>query len=82
MIVCHCRVVTAATIRASIEDGATDVRAVGDACGAGSSCGGCHPAIEELLADAALGIVAPEALRERQTAAWSAPGVDAVADVA
>lgn len=82
MIVCHCRVVTASTIRASIEDGATDVRAVGVACGAGSSCGGCHPAIEELLADAALGITSPDALRERQAGAWSARGVDAVADVA
>ncbi|MFP4636154.1 MAG: bacterioferritin-associated ferredoxin [Nitriliruptoraceae bacterium] len=82
MIVCHCRVVTAATIRASIEDGAEDVRAVGEACGAGIGCGGCHPAIERLLDDAALGIAAPDALRERQAVGRCVPVVDVVAEVA
>jgi bacterioferritin-associated ferredoxin len=49
MIVCHCRRVNDRMIRAAIRDGAETEEAVADACGAGSCCGGCVPAVTELL---------------------------------
>jgi bacterioferritin-associated ferredoxin len=39
------------TIRASVAAGAHEVDAVARACGAGSRCYGCHPAIEDLIRD-------------------------------
>ena len=72
MLVCHCNVVSDRAIRAAIDDGACDVAAVTAACGAGGTCCGCVPAIERLLADAALGVRDPEALAGRHaTAAWT-----------
>jgi bacterioferritin-associated ferredoxin len=49
MIVCHCRRVCDRVIRAAIRAGASSEEAVSDACGAGSRCGGCIPALTELL---------------------------------
>jgi bacterioferritin-associated ferredoxin len=49
MIVCHCYRVTDRTIRAVIDAGAETEEAVADMCGAGSCCGGCVPAVSELL---------------------------------
>jgi bacterioferritin-associated ferredoxin len=48
MLLCHCGVVSDAVIRREVEAGARDVESVGDACGAGTFCGGCIPAIERL----------------------------------
>lgn len=39
-------------MRAAIASGATSVEDVGHRCGAGTVCGGCHPIIDELLAQA------------------------------
>jgi bacterioferritin-associated ferredoxin len=36
-------------IRQCIRDGARSTDEVGDACGAGTRCGGCRPTIESLL---------------------------------
>jgi bacterioferritin-associated ferredoxin len=52
VLVCHCRVVSDRAIREGIARGADDVDAIGDVCGAGTDCGGCHPALERLLAEA------------------------------
>lgn len=49
MLVCHCHVVCDRVIRECIRDGAQTTEEVGEACGAGMSCGGCRPAIEDLL---------------------------------
>jgi bacterioferritin-associated ferredoxin len=49
MIVCHCRRVCDRTIRAAVQAGADTEEAVSKACGAGSVCGGCIPAVTELL---------------------------------
>ncbi|MEY4576291.1 MAG: BFD-like [2Fe-2S] binding domain [Pseudomonadota bacterium] len=49
MIVCHCRRVCDRAIRAAIHAGAGTEDQVADACGAGSVCGGCVPAVTELL---------------------------------
>jgi bacterioferritin-associated ferredoxin len=50
MFVCHCRALTDGEISEVITGGACDLDEVGDRCGAGITCGGCCPLIEELLA--------------------------------
>ncbi|MEO7442934.1 MAG: (2Fe-2S)-binding protein [Acidimicrobiales bacterium] len=52
MYICHCRAVTDRTIRAAIGSGAATVSEVARRCGAGARCGGCWPALQELLAEA------------------------------
>jgi bacterioferritin-associated ferredoxin len=64
--VCHCRVVSDHRIRTAIAGGARSVDEVGAVCDAGTGCGGCHPAIEDLLAEAVLAVREPELLRARQ----------------
>jgi bacterioferritin-associated ferredoxin len=49
VLVCHCKVVFDREIREVIDDGAQDVFDVADICEAGTVCGGCVPAICELL---------------------------------
>lgn len=66
MVVCHCEVVTDADVRAVIAGGAGDVDQVTDGCGAAGRCGGCVPAVEDLLAEAALAVRDPAAVRSRQ----------------
>ena len=56
MILCSCRAVNDQTIRAAIEAGARTVDEVGEACRAGSRCGGCKPAVQEILADYGLAV--------------------------
>jgi bacterioferritin-associated ferredoxin len=51
MFVCHCRAVTDGEIREAITAGACDLDEVGLRCGAGITCGGCCPLIQELLAE-------------------------------
>ena len=61
MFVCHCRAVTDGEIRAAITAGARDLDEVGRRCGAGITCGGCCPLIQELLAEhPAAAAAAPE----------------------
>jgi bacterioferritin-associated ferredoxin len=64
--VCHCEVVCDGHIRAAIAEGARDVDAVTARCGAGGACGGCVPAIEELLAEAVAAVRDPALVRARQ----------------
>ena len=49
MLLCHCKGVNDAVISCAISCGAHTADAVADACGAGSRCGGCRPAIDALL---------------------------------
>jgi bacterioferritin-associated ferredoxin len=51
VIVCHCRGVTDRAIREAVRDGARTLRQVARACDAGARCGGCRPAIAELIDD-------------------------------
>jgi len=53
VLVCHCMAVNDETIRNTIAAGARDAHDVAEMCGAGSRCGGCVPAILELLREAA-----------------------------
>lgn len=52
MIVCHCRAVSDRTVRQSVQNGAVDVEGVMAETGAGTCCGGCLVAVEELVAEA------------------------------
>jgi bacterioferritin-associated ferredoxin len=49
LLVCHCHRICDRTIRESIREGARSIDEVGDACRAGTGCGGCRPAIAGLL---------------------------------
>lgn len=49
MLICHCRAVNDHRIRAHALSGAQTVGQVGRATGAGTCCGGCVPAIREIL---------------------------------
>jgi bacterioferritin-associated ferredoxin len=49
VLLCHCRGVSDRVIDCAIACGARSLDDVADACGAGARCGGCTPAIEELL---------------------------------
>lgn len=49
MIICHCRVVSDRAVRQAIACGAAGLCAVAEACQAATRCGGCLPAVRELL---------------------------------
>ncbi len=49
MIVCLCKGVSCGTVRQAIGEGARSVEEVGRVCGAGTDCGGCQGAIEDIL---------------------------------
>jgi bacterioferritin-associated ferredoxin len=49
VIVCHCKAISDRTIRGVIRRGADSTREIARACGAGRVCGGCRPAIREVL---------------------------------
>jgi bacterioferritin-associated ferredoxin len=53
MFVCHCRALTDREIGEAIAAGARDLDEIGRQCGAGITCGGCCPLLEELLDQAA-----------------------------
>jgi len=52
MLVCHCKRVCDRSIRRAVREGAVSVQHVARECAAGSGCGGCHPAIEEIIGEA------------------------------
>jgi bacterioferritin-associated ferredoxin len=52
MIVCLCRGVSETALQHLIDAGATSLRQIGDACGAGTDCGACCPLVTELLTEA------------------------------
>jgi bacterioferritin-associated ferredoxin len=49
MIVCHCFAASDADLYDAIRQGAHDLERVGAVCGAGTGCGGCHAAIEDVF---------------------------------
>jgi len=49
MIICQCNGVSDRTIRKAVRDGAGNRNDVVRACAAGMACGGCMPAIEEII---------------------------------
>ncbi|HWF77549.1 MAG TPA: (2Fe-2S)-binding protein, partial [Caulobacteraceae bacterium] len=51
-LVCACRGVRRSRIAAAVESGAASVDAIGEATGAGASCGSCHAEIATIVAEA------------------------------
>jgi bacterioferritin-associated ferredoxin len=49
--ICLCEAVTCSVIRQVIDAGAESVRAIGEACGAGTDCGKCRHNIVVLLGE-------------------------------
>jgi len=49
MLVCHCKRVSDRAIRAAVREGASCQETVGEACGAGTGCGGCVPMVQRLI---------------------------------
>ena len=49
MIICHCMRVNDRLIRTIAREGARSSEQVAEECGAGACCGGCRPAIDEIL---------------------------------
>ncbi len=49
MIVCQCKGLTDRAIRRMVRDGARTRGEIARGCAAGSSCGGCAPAIDEII---------------------------------
>jgi len=47
--VCSCKAVSDRTVHALVADGCRDVEEIGRACGAGTDCGSCVDAIEEIV---------------------------------
>lgn len=55
MLVCHCKRVCDRTVREVVQCGARSVDDVGEACRAGTGCGGCRPLIDALIDEEAGG---------------------------
>ena len=53
MYICHCRGITDRTIKAAVAAGADTVDELARKCGAGADCGGCWPALDDLIEEAA-----------------------------
>lgn len=51
MIICHCNVICESEIRAAVRRGAHSHSAVARACGAGTDCGGCREAVDEIIVE-------------------------------
>lgn len=49
MYICICKAVSDRTIKGIIQSGARSVDDVGRVCGAGTHCGGCRHAVQELI---------------------------------
>ena len=49
MIVCHCRGISERKILEVVREGCSTACAVAEACGAGTSCGGCVPLVCEIV---------------------------------
>jgi bacterioferritin-associated ferredoxin len=49
-LVCSCLAVSDRKVVKAVQHGARSVEEIGDHCGAGTCCGGCHPSLEALLA--------------------------------
>jgi assimilatory nitrate reductase catalytic subunit len=49
MYACSCRAVSVREVKKAVRAGAHDVEAIGEATGAGTCCGGCHPTLDDIL---------------------------------
>jgi bacterioferritin-associated ferredoxin len=49
MVICQCKGLTDRTIRSVVREGARSRSEVARVCAAGSTCGGCAPAIDKII---------------------------------
>ena len=49
MVVCHCKGISDRHVRRAVREGASSRGQVARSCGAGTVCGGCVPAIDEIV---------------------------------
>jgi bacterioferritin-associated ferredoxin len=49
MIVCHCKAISDRTIRQAVREGACSFREVALQSNAGRNCGGCRPAVLDVI---------------------------------
>lgn len=68
MILCLCRGVSDRTVRLIVANGAGSVDAVEARCGAGSDCGSCRHAIEDIVDEAA---AVPRACTSERSAVYA-----------
>jgi len=64
MFVCVCNAVSDRTITAAIEDGASSLADLMVSCDAGTGCGTCHVALEQMLKSADAGPRRPASGRQ------------------
>jgi len=62
-MVCLCHGVNERRVVREIERGACTIAEVGEACGAGTCCMGCHDTIDDLIAERATTVVTVGGLR-------------------
>ena len=55
MIVCICKGLSDKALSGVVRSGCDTVAEIGDACGAGTDCGTCHGALEELITEVRIG---------------------------
>lgn len=58
MLICHCHRVSDQKIEAHVRAGAETVGQIGKSCKAGTECGGCVPAIRQILTEVSNELVA------------------------
>jgi bacterioferritin-associated ferredoxin len=51
VIICHCRGINDSTVVDAIDEGMETVDELAEICGTGSDCGGCRPALAELIGE-------------------------------
>lgn len=49
MFVCMCMALTESDVRSCVRGGAATVEEIGECCGAGTGCGGCHETVRLVL---------------------------------
>ena len=58
MMICHCYAVSDRDVRKAVRSGACDLDDVADRCRAGSLCGGCRPAVAQVLVSCGISVSA------------------------
>ncbi len=59
-MICKCMSVEEGEIKEAMGSGNLCLDSIGDACGAGTGCGSCHDALEEMLSEQAKRILAKQ----------------------
>lgn len=58
-LVCLCEGVSERKVRRAVEQGAGTIDEIGERCGAGTTCFGCHPTLEDVLHECRVSLPRP-----------------------